>query len=108
MSTKGGFEKVLMFRCVQDPMVGPKPRNAFMLPDLPGWEAWYHLQTSSVHVTTDKGRRHVIPTGNLSSVELFKEETHGTIQDAAGAGSQTIEAQRKKPGRPRLEPSQGI
>ena len=75
------LERVMMFRCVQDPMVGPKPKNAFMLPDLPGWEAWFNTENGYVYVKTDKGRRHVIPTGNLSSIELFKEEEIGKTQD---------------------------
>ena len=83
----GDLIPVRMFRCVQDPMIGPKPRNAFMLPDLPDWAAWYNAQTGSVYVKTDKGRRHVIPTGNLSSIELFKEEEHGKVEDIAGKRS---------------------
>lgn len=102
------WEKVMMFRCVQDPMIGPKPRNAFMIPDLPGWEAWFHIQSGAVHVKTDKGRRHLVPTGNLASIELFKEEPIGEIKDQAGAGAEATEEKRRGPGRPRLQPTESL
>lgn len=79
------FERVMMFRCVADPMIGPKPRQAYMLPDLPGWEAWFNTESGYVYVKTQTGDRNVIPTGNLSSVKLFKEEDLGKVQDLAGA-----------------------
>ena len=85
----GEWERVKMFRTVQDPMVGPKPRQAFMLPDLPDWEAWYHTASGAVYVKTDKGRRHIIGTGNLSSIELEKED--GKIQDIRRAGKKKDE-----------------
>lgn len=79
------WSKIKMFRCVTDPMVGPKPRQAFMLPDLPGWEAYLHAPSGTIHVQTDKGRRHVIGMGNWSSIELIQddEQKPATIQAAA-------------------------
>lgn len=79
------FESVKMFRCVADPMIGPKPKLAFMLPDSPGWEAWFNTESGYIYVKTDTGRRHLVPTGNLASIELFKEEEVGKVQDITGA-----------------------
>lgn len=100
------LERVLMFRCVQDPMIGPKPRNAFMLTEKenPGWEAWFNNQTGSVYVKvpTPSGiRRHIIPTGNLASIELCKEEENGKIQNATGERPEES-PKTNKGGRPRL------
>lgn len=77
MPNLGEWERVLMFRCVQDPMIGPKPKNAFMLPDLPDWEAWLHVASGTIHVkvpTQNGPRRHVVSMGNWASIELYKED----------------------------------
>lgn len=96
------WEKVLMFRCIQDPMIGPKPRNAFMLPDLPDWEAWLHIPSGTVHVKTSHGRRHVVGMGNWSSIELEKEKD-GQIQNTGRATTEATDTQTRGPGRPRKE-----
>jgi len=80
------WERIKMFRCVSDPMIGPKPRNAFMMPDLGGWEAWFHVPSGSIYVVTDKGRRHLVGTGNWSSIELYNDEPEPVLT-----------LQRKKP-----------
>lgn len=84
-SFTGPWMKVKMFRCVADPMVGSKPRNAFMLPDLPDWEAYKNMNNGEIWIKTDKSRVHVIPVGNLSSVEMeyAQEPAPKTIQEAA-------------------------
>lgn len=65
-------------------MIGPKPKNAFMLPDLPDWTAWLHVPSGTIHVTTSHKRRHVVGMGNWSSLELYKEEEDGKIQNTPG------------------------
>lgn len=95
------WEKVMMFRCVQDPMIGPKPRNAFMLPDLPDWEAWLHTASGTIFVKTSHGRRHVVGMGNWSSIELYKEDPNGKIQATNGASLEDKET--KISGRTRKE-----
>lgn len=80
------FEPVKMFRTVVDVSLDPKPKQAHMIPDLPGWEAWYHVPSGSVYVKTGSGRRAIITTGNLAFIELFKEDIVGQIQDTRGAG----------------------
>jgi hypothetical protein len=102
------WQKIKMFRCVQDPMVGPKPRNAFMLPELPDWTAYLHVPSGTIHVTTDKGRQHVIGMGNWSSIELYKESEGGQTQDFTGAGDESTQTQKRTIGRPKLQPSQGV
>lgn len=90
------FERVKMFRCVADPMIGPKPRQAFMIPDNPGWEAWFNAENGYVYVKTETGRRHVVPTGNLASIELFKEEDSvGKVQDTPRAGKKKNEQETR-------------
>jgi hypothetical protein len=69
----GDLLPIRMFRCVQDPMIGPKPRNAFMIPDLPNWEALFHVPSGTIYVKTDKNRLHSIGTGNWSAIEFFNE-----------------------------------
>lgn len=90
------WEKVRMFRCVQDPQIGPKSKNAFMVPDLPGWEAWYHTASGAVYVKTDTGRRFIVGTGNLSNIELEKE-TDGKVQDISRARKKANEPQGPTP-----------
>lgn len=89
------LEPVRMFRCVQDPMIGPRPRQAFMLPDLPDWQAWLHIQSGTIYVITNLGKRHAVGAGNWSSIEFYPE-TEAPL-------AKTIhEAQIRKVGRPRV------
>lgn len=93
------WEPIKMFRCVQDPMIGPKPKQAFMLPDLPGWEAWFHVPSGTIYVVTSYGRRHLVGTGNWSGIELFKEGEHGPTQNHPG---ETAKEDAKKSSKPKL------
>lgn len=98
--------KVKMFRCVQDPMIGPKPRNAFMLPDLLGWEAWLHpsgnIYITAINSSTGNKSYHVVGMGNWSSIQLY-EDYDGKIQDTSGARTEPNNAEVKRPGRPRAQ-----
>lgn len=90
------WEKVMMFRCVQDPMIGPTSKNAFMVRDLPDWEAWLHTSSGLVYVKTNTGRRHVVGAGNLQGIELYKQEPNdGTTQDISGKRRKTSEKETR-------------
>lgn len=98
--------KVKMFRTVQDPMIGPKPRQAFMIPDNPGWEAYFHIPSGSVHVkvpTPNGSRIHIVTTGNLNGIETFGED-YGPFQDATTERAETEAKEKRSPGRPKLQP----
>lgn len=72
---------VRMFRCVQDPMIGPKPKQAFMLSDLPGWNAYYHIPSGTLHCKTSfNDIIHIVGAGNLNKVEAL-EGDYGPFQD---------------------------
>jgi hypothetical protein len=67
--------KVNTFRCQVDPMVGPKPRNAFV-PSTMGMEA--ELMDHGVYVKvmpygTFTGSEHLIPFANIQSIRLEPE-----------------------------------
>ena len=92
------WTRVKMFRCVTDPMIGPKPKQAFMLPDLPGWDAVLHIPSGIIYVKTDKNRHHVVGMGNWASIELYPPEEIPT---------QAVE-EKRGPGRPRAVASGAI
>jgi len=97
---KSEWVKVIMFRCVQSPDIGPKPRQAHFIPDNPGWEAYYHVPSGTVHVKTAYNSRiHIIGAGNLNKVEL--EGDYGPFQDQSGARAEENETKIRGPGRPR-------
>ncbi len=105
------WTKVKMFRTVQDPMIGPKPKQAFMMPDSPGWEAWYHIQSGTVHVkvpiqATPGYRMHIVGPGNLNAIETYGD-LYGPFQDQGRTTTETIET-KSKGGRPRLQPSSAV
>lgn len=79
--------KVSQFRCQIDPMIGPKPANAFQMGDgagqLPG-EAY--LTAVGVHVYHHYRPKlggelvvteHIVPYANLQSIKLIPEEKKG-------------------------------
>lgn len=76
--------KVKMFRCVKDPHIPPKPRNAFMMgagPDMLPGEAirsdlGIYVSTPVSSATGEKYMREFeITMGNLEVIEYFPEET---------------------------------
>lgn len=87
--------KINTFRCQIDPMVGPKPRNAFV-PSTMGMEA--RLTDKGVYVKvlahgTFQGSEHLIPFANIQSIRLELEpiaEEHQSPQEEV----------KRKPGRP--------
>ena len=73
--------KVVRFRATIDPMIPPRPRNAFDLRELKGWE--FEMTPAGVYVkaviSSDPGKpaqveEHVIPWGNIQSIKLAPEE----------------------------------
>lgn len=64
-------QRVLMFRCVVDPMVGPKPRNAFVPSDMAA-EAW--TTNMGVIIKLHDGNEHLVPYTNIVSIRL--DHTH--------------------------------
>lgn len=89
---------VEMFRCAYDPMIGPKPRQAFVPSDL-GWRAYVNDNETGVVIITDKGQRHFVPFTNIQSSRLAPE----TVEDEL----QPIETKRK-PGRQPAQRSEAI
>ena len=67
--------KVAMFRCYRDPMIGPTPKNAYMVDQLGEAELTEH--GVFIHVSK-KGpvTEHLIPYANIESIrlELVPEE----------------------------------
>lgn len=96
------YVKVKMFRSVTDLSIDVKARKAHMIRDLPGWEAWFHLPTGSVHVKTGAGRFGIVGIGNLEFIEL-EDGNYGPFQDKTGEGEETKEQEKRRPGRPKLE-----
>lgn len=83
--------KINTFRCMIDPMVGPKPRNAFV-PETMGMEAY--LTDKGVYVKvlpygTFQGSEHLIPFANIQSIRLELDNS-----------SQEETELKRKPGRP--------
>lgn len=86
---------VAMFRTVKDPMIGPKPRQAFVPPDY-GWEC-YMTEGEGLYIKTDKGDEHFIGAGNIESVRFVREGYHATEFGSI----------RRGPGRPKKEEQSG-
>lgn len=86
--------EVLMFRCVVDPMVGPKPRQAFVPKDC-GMEA--HVIDEGIHVkvlpyNTFLGTEHIIPYTNILSMKVALEDLNDNVSH--------LDEVKRKPGRP--------
>lgn len=86
---------VAMFRTQTDPMVGPKPRNAFVPKDM-AMEAT--LLDCGVYVKVlpygkFEGSEHIIPFANVQSIRLEPKDENDSQEE------QVVELKRK-PGRP--------
>lgn len=95
------------FRAQVDPMIGPKPRNAFV-PAQMGMEA--HLIDCGVYVKvlpsgTFQGSEHIVPFANIQSIRLEPEP----INIHTGSSVETLDhshddlaltISKRKPGRP--------
>ncbi len=78
MNTKAAGRRVAMFRCQIDPMLGPKPRNAFM-PDDMGWEARISEEGSGIVIKMKDGQEHFVFGANIQSVRLVKEPVPAAV-----------------------------
>lgn len=64
--------KILMFRCHIDPMIGPKPRLAFVPKDM---RAEAEIASDStgpmgVYIKLQDGIEHIVPFANVQSIRL--------------------------------------
>ncbi len=89
--------KINTFRCQVDPMVGPKPRNAFV-PSQMAMEAV--LIDKGVYVKvlpygTFQGSEHIIPFANIQSIRLEPEAE--VLKEVCEEISEFV---KRKPGRP--------
>lgn len=72
--------KVKMFRCHIDPMMGARPKNAFMVKDYPGSECeltpvgvWFRLNVVQPQQKACM-KEYLVPYANIQSIELELEE----------------------------------
>lgn len=72
MSNKTAGRHIQMFRCHYDPMIGPRPLNAFVPKDN-GWTAVINDESTGVIVTLPNGQQHFVFGANIQSVRLEPE-----------------------------------
>lgn len=95
--------KINTFRCQVDPMVGPKPRNAFV-PSQMAMEA--EMAQHGVYVKvlahgTFMGSEHLIPFANIQSIRLEPPDPiQAPNNDAHPEGDLELTVAKRKPGRP--------
>lgn len=65
--------KVAMFRCHIDPMIGPKPRMAFVPEDI-GAVAHINHEATGIIMTLKDGTQHFIFSANIQSCRLTNDE----------------------------------
>lgn len=71
--------KIMMFRCYHDPMIGPKPRQAFSLKECPTWDM--ELTPVGVYVKWPelangkmvREHEHMVPFANVQSIKFAEE-----------------------------------
>ncbi len=63
--------KIAMFRCHFNPMIGPKPQQAFVPPDM---RAEAELTTQGVYIKLHDGIEHFVPFSNIESIRFLPEE----------------------------------
>ena len=82
-------KRIQMARFVKDPMIGVKPKQAFMFSNSEhnGWEA-YMTEHEGVYIKTDKGAEHYVGAGNIESIRFYPdqaEEKRGPGRPRSGA-----------------------
>ncbi len=70
--------QVAMFRCQIDPMIGPKPLNAFVPKDM-RMKAEINDEATGVIVTMEDGRQHFVFGANIQSVRLEPEVIEASV-----------------------------
>lgn len=83
--------EVEMFRCHIDPMIGPKPRNAFMPKDINA-RAFVISEPDGIYIILHNGVEHIVFGSNVQSLRLAP-------QPEVVAEDATADLKRK-PGRP--------
>lgn len=86
MSNKTAGRKVMMFRCQIDPMIGPKPKNAFLIDERSGMKARINEEATGVIVTLENGQEHFVFGANIQSVRLAPQELEEPTQITKGQG----------------------
>ena len=61
--------EVKMFRCHLDPMIGPKPRQAFVPSDVFAEAYWIGYWVYMKYVQPGKDR-HIVPSANIQSIRI--------------------------------------
>lgn len=95
--------KINTWRCQVDPMIGPKPRNAFV-PSQMGMEA--ELIESGIFVKvlphgTFMGSEHIVPFANVQSIRLEPPEIiEAADPNSHPEGDLELTVTKRKPGRP--------
>lgn len=65
-----------MFRCYRDPMIGPKPRLAFVPSDMRAEAEIAHDAQGpmGIYIKLQDGIEHVVPFANVESFRLLPKE----------------------------------
>lgn len=84
-----GGREVAMFRCHIDPMIGPKPRNAFTPKDS-DMRAWISENETGVFVKMNNGQEHFIFSANIQSVRLMPQAEVTDIKRPGRAKSEAV------------------
>lgn len=66
-------KKVAMMRCAYDPMIGPKPKQAFVFSEMNA-EAIFNDEATGVIITLQSGMKHFVFGANIQSIRLEAEE----------------------------------
>lgn len=71
--------RILMFRTYDDPSIGPKPRQAFSMKELPLW----HMEMTQIGVYVKwpeisqtgakKFHEHLVPFANIQTIKFYEE-----------------------------------
>ncbi len=71
--------KILMFRCIAEPSIGPKPRQAFSKQELSSWD--FELTPVGVYVrlpvrinNVETFAEHLVPFANIQTIKFAPEE----------------------------------
>lgn len=75
--------RIAMFRCHFNPMIGPKPQQAFVPPDM---RAEAELTSQGVYMKLHDGLEHFVPFSNIESIRFMPEDNVSEL--------------KRKPGRP--------
>lgn len=81
--------EVEMFRCHIDPMIGPKPRQAFMPKDINA-RAYIDDKVTGIIMKLHDGTEHFIFGSNVQSTRLKKLEPVEEIKRRPGKQSQAV------------------